>query len=397
LNIARSGDNVFSKGNKKMNEKWVICLGAGDSQVSLIRNAQLLGYRVIAIDRNPKAPGFKYADKSLIESTHNSSGIISKISGKKWYGSLARCTGDALFTAADIAMMFNLPGLNHELASIATSKSAMRKFSRENNIKVPHGIRVSSCEDFRVQEFDNQIIIKPDFTVIGKKSIAKVDSSDFVKVNNAIESALLASGNEYVEVEDFIEGYDCSYLAWIENGISTTLITWDELIGFDESFNLFQFGVSTPSISVAINQSKKIEKVIENFSKLIPDVCTLVAFSFRVDAQGVPWLIEVHADMTGDLILDELAPAATGCNFLLEITKLFIKGESSLDFNLNNDFITKPAALLYKSKVDNGVNDLVLSEDDIFLLHDKINSSIKGTVLEQKRFLDQGERLLKKY
>jgi len=132
---------------------------------------------------------------------------------------------------------------------------------------------------------------------------------------------------------------------------------------------------------------------IENFSKLFPDVCTLVAFSFRVDAQGVPWLIEVHADMTGDLILDELAPAATGCNFLLEITKLFIKGESSQDLNLNNDFITKPAALLYKSKADNGVNDLVLSEDDIFLLHDKINSLIKGTVLEQKRFLDQEERL----
>jgi len=377
-----------------MSDRWVICLGAGRSQISLIKNAQLLGCSVLAIDKNSKAPGFDFADESMVESTHNSNNIIEGIKGREFCGLLARCTGGALFTAANIVKEYKIPGVSYDLANIATSKSALHKFSLDNNIRVPHGVKVSSGKEFNVNEFSDQIIVKPDFTIIGKKSITKVKSFNKHEVNNAIELALLSSsGNKFVEIEDFIEGYDCSYLSWMENGVSSILLTWDELIGFDESFNLFQFGVSTPSISVAIKQSKKIEKVIENFSKLFPDVCTLVAFSFRVDAQGVPWLIEVHADMTGDLILDELAPAATGCNFLLEITKLFIKGESSQDLNLNNDFITKPAALLYKSKADNGVNDLVLSEDDIFLLHDKINSLIKGTVLEQKRFLDQEERL----
>ena len=148
-----------------------------------------------------------------------------------------------------------------------------------------------------------------------------------------------------------------------------------------------------PSISLTTNQSKKIEKVIDKFAKLFPDVRTLLSFSFRVDSRGIPWLIEVHADMTGDLILDKLALISTGCDFLLEITKLFIKGESSLDFNLNNDFTTKPTALLYKNKIDNDANDLVFSADDIFLLHDKINSLIKDAILEQKRFLDQEQKL----
>jgi len=118
-----------------------------------------------------------------------------------------------------------------------------------------------------------------------------------------------------------------------------------------------------------------------------------VAFSFRVDAQGIPWLIEVHADMTGDLILDELAPAATGCNFLLEITKLFINDRSSLDCTLRDSFALKPTALLYKNKIDNSANDLMLSSDDIFSLHNEINNVIEDTILEQKRFLDQEERL----
>lgn len=376
-----------------MNNKWIICLGAGDSQLSLIKNAQFLGYKVLAIDKNSRALGFNLADESIVESTHNSDNIIDKIKGRKWHGLLARCTGRALFTAANIVKEFKVLGVNYDLANIATSKSALRKFSLDNNIKVPYGIKVSSVKDFNENEFTNKIIVKPDFTIIGKDSIAKVKTSDRSKVNNSIELALLSSGNEFVEIEDFIEGYDCSYLSWIENGSSSILLTWDELIGFDEDFNLFQFGVSMPSISLTTNQSKKIEKVIDKFAKLFPDVRTLLSFSFRVDSRGIPWLIEVHADMTGDLILDKLALISTGCDFLLEITKLFIKGESSLDFNLNNDFITKPAALLYKSKADNGVNDLVLSEDDIFLLHDKINSLIKGTVLEQKRFLDREKRL----
>ena len=291
-----------------MNNKWIICLGAGDSQVSLIKNAQFLGYKVLAIDKNPRAPGFDLADESIVESTHNSDNIIFKIKERKWHGLLARCTGNALFTAANIVKEFKVLGVNHDLANIATSKSALRELSLNNNIKVPYGIKVSSVKEFNANEFSNQIIVKPDFTIIGKKSITKAMSLNKQEVNNAIELALLSSGNEFVEIEDFIEGYDCSYLSWIEKGISSTLLTWDELIGFDEDFNLFQFGVSMPSISLTTKHSKEIEKVIVKFAKLFQDVSTLVAFSFRVDAQGVPWLIEVHADMTGDLILDELAP-----------------------------------------------------------------------------------------
>jgi hypothetical protein len=373
-------------------EKWVVCLGAGNSQISLIKNAQLLGYNVIAIDRNPKSPGFDFADEAMIESTHNSDNIIEKIKGIELCGLLARSTGGALFTAAMIVKEYKIPGVSYDLTQIATSKSALQKFSLDNNIRMPYGVKVSSVKDFNELKFIDKIIVKPDFTIVGKKSITKVSSSNEYEVNNAIESALLSSGNKFAVIEDFIEGYDCSYLCWIESGASSTLLSWDELIGFDENSNLFQFGVSMPSISKTINHSNKIEKIIIAFAKLFPDVCTLLSFSFRVDNKGTPWLIEVHADMTGDLILDKLAPIATSCDVLLEITKLFIKGESSLDFNLNNDLTTKPTALLYKSRMDNGVNDLVFSEDDIFALHNEINSLIKDANLEQKQFLDQKER-----
>ena len=122
-----------------MNEKWVACLGAGESQISLIKNSQLLGYKVLAIDRNPKAPGFAFSDESLVQSTHDSDKIIEEIKDINLSGLLARSTGGALFTAASIVKKYKIPGVNHDLAIIATSKSALYEFALDNNIRVPHG------------------------------------------------------------------------------------------------------------------------------------------------------------------------------------------------------------------------------------------------------------------
>ena len=46
-----------------MKKRWVVCLGAGESQVSLIKNIRSIGYSVLAIDRNPDSSGFKYANE----------------------------------------------------------------------------------------------------------------------------------------------------------------------------------------------------------------------------------------------------------------------------------------------------------------------------------------------
>jgi hypothetical protein len=376
---------------KDTHDKWVICLGAGDSQVSLITNAQSLGYKVLAIDRNPDAKGFKFSDDILIESTHNSKEILSKISQEKWHGLLSRCTGNALFTAADITKTFGLYGVTHDLAEIGASKSALREFCFKNDIRAPYGLKIKDSKEFNSKNFTDQIIIKPDFTLVGKKSITKLNLSNKVDVKNAIESALSASGNNYVEAEDFIEGYDCSFLSWIEDGSSSILFGWDELIGFDKCNNLFQHGISMPSISSIDNKKlKKIEETLNHFATFFLNTKTLIAFSFRVDSDGSPWLIEVHADLTGDLILDKLVPASIGNDILLDITKLFIQNESDIDLILENCAVQKPTAVLFnKNYNNNGVK--IINENNLFDLHHKINKEELGIVLEQKYFLDKEE------
>lgn len=370
-----------------MKERWIICLGAGESQVSLIRNAQFIGYHVLAIDRNPKAPGFEYANEIMLESTYHTEKIIEKLEKREWFGLVARCTGEALFTVAKINETFKLPGINYDLVNIATSKSTMREFASKNGIRMPHGVKVATSKEFNNTGFGKDIIVKPDFTVVGKKSIQKVDSYDCKKVYKSIDLALLDTGNGIVEIEEFIEGYDCTYLAWLEYGKPTTILTWDELINFDESGYLNSFGISTPSISLSLNQSTKLQKVVDKFSALFPDVRALVALSFRIDAEGEAWLIEVHADITGDLILDKLAPAATGCDYLLEITKLIINGKINSDFSVRCMDSIKPTALLYKNDDYALYDDTALTADDMCILHKNIKNYLAGTSLVQQRLV----------
>ena len=372
-----------------MKECWVICLGAGKSQVSMIRNAQSLGYYVLAIDQNSDSLGFKYADEIIVESTYNAEKILEEIDKRDkrgWIGLVARCTGQALFTAATIVKILQVPGISRMLADIATSKSALREFATRNGIKMPYGIKVTARKEYNKTGFGNNIVVKPDFTVVGKKSIRKVESFDYEKVGESIDLALFDSGNGIVEVEEFIEGYDCTYLAWLEYGEFTTILTWDELINFDESGCLYSIGISTPSISLTLNQFLKLKEVINKFAQLFPDIRTLVAFSFRVDAEGEPWLIEVHADITGDLILDKLAPASTGCNFLLEITKLLIDGKMNSGFRMKCMDLIKPTALIYGDVHDQN-DETILNAQDVCMLHTKISDYLDGIVLEQQRVI----------
>ena len=61
------------------NKCAVICLAAGKSQVSIILKAKSLGYAVVAIDQNRKAPGFSYADFKIYQSTYDGDTIIKEL------------------------------------------------------------------------------------------------------------------------------------------------------------------------------------------------------------------------------------------------------------------------------------------------------------------------------
>ena len=53
----------------------LLVLGAGPAQLGLLAAAYKRDLHVIAVDRNPDAPGFRYADRRAIISTEDEFGI----------------------------------------------------------------------------------------------------------------------------------------------------------------------------------------------------------------------------------------------------------------------------------------------------------------------------------
>ena len=55
--------------------KRLLVLGAGPAQLGVLRAARDRGLFVIALDRDPAAPGFEYADRRAVVSTEDEPAI----------------------------------------------------------------------------------------------------------------------------------------------------------------------------------------------------------------------------------------------------------------------------------------------------------------------------------
>jgi hypothetical protein len=295
-----------------MNNKVLIILGAGKAQIPIIETAKKLDYFVIAIDRNQESRGFKIVDKKIIISTYDSKTVVDeliKLKDKynyKYIGVIARTSGPALYTAAAISETFGLPGLMAEIVPLATEKSTFRNFCREKDIPVPKGEKVE-LSNFIETKCDFPVIVKPDLPIIGKEAVKLITDRD--KLDQAVQLASDASYNGVVEIEEFIEGFDIGCLFIINRNTSSIIAYWDEMVGIKKNGEIIGCGVSVPSVIKGTTIENKVKIIVEKFTKsLSSDVEAILILAFRIDLNGDPNIIELHADLGGDLIAEDLFP-----------------------------------------------------------------------------------------
>ncbi len=289
----------------------VINLGAGPSQISLIKKAREMGFTVVSVDRDKEASGFRHSDINLNLSTHDADGVIRELEkiSEEYYlcGVLARTTGQALYTASCISRIFSLSGINDTIARISTEKSSMREFLKSHNFAVPVG-RKMSPNDLGKLDIPLPVIVKPDFTMMGKKDIYLV--TDKHSLDRCVIAAGGSSQNKCAEIERYIEGIDVSCMFFANKGDAKIIAFWDELVAVMNDGTISGLGISTPSVTYGTVAEENMKKIVHEFASLFPEVAAILVLSFRIDFQGSPHVIELHADLTGDLILDILLPAS---------------------------------------------------------------------------------------
>lgn len=353
--------------------KTIICLGAGISQLPLIQAAKHRGCNVVAIDRDSKAPGFSLADKRIIESTYDVERVLNSLHSldkrHHFCGLVARTSGPALKTAAAIAEEFNLPGLSREIVPLATEKSKLREFCESHGILMPKGQKISQLKELD-PNFPMPLIVKPDLPLIGKKNVRVVwKSSD---LESAVQSAIQSSGNGFAEVEEYIDGFDVGCLFHANKGAFTIKAFWDELVGVRQNGNILGLGVSVPSVIAGSSVEPKIRFIVESFASFFTNINALLILALRIDLEGNVYVIELHADLGGDLIAEELLPLADSSFNYFEycISVALNDGSKSMEPMFS------PSAILYTSDCLKGKASfdkfIALKHNGLGLLHQTI-------------------------
>jgi len=365
-----------SSGRDSRGKPAIISIGAGNSQLPLIVTAKKMGWAVLAVDREQDAPGFLYADVRINTSTHDTQSILLEL-GKlannyKFRGVVARTTAtEALLTAVAISKDFGLPGLNKELVEISTTKSKLRRFCGLFNIPMPTGTDVSDLKE--LEHLDYPSIVKPDRTLVGKAEIYLCKNRQ--QLTTRFEDTLRLSANKRMEIQHFIDGIDATCLCWAHKGVPRALAWWDELVGVDTENRVVGIGVSAPSVIADTHVAKKAEAIIRQLTSYFPDVSALLLVSFRVTMEGAPYVIEIHADLGGDLIADVLLPNANTEFDFFELAIKVATGNTELLSLI--DF--RPATLYYQRYSPDTFEDYYVSlgqtvRDNLNQIHEVVGS-----------------------
>jgi len=196
----------------------LLVLGAGPAQLGLLAAARQRGLYVIALDRDPAAPGFRYADRRAIVSVEDEPGVERLAVAERAAGLIAPGIDWPVGIAARVADRLGLPHpLSPEAAVLATSKLRQRERFAEAGIPQPESVPCRSADDARAaaERLGYPCVVKaPDRQ--GQRGLSVIASPE--ELDGAAAQALEASRSGAILVEELIDGREVTVNAFSLDG-----------------------------------------------------------------------------------------------------------------------------------------------------------------------------------
>ena len=290
-------------------------LAAGLLQIDVIEKAKSMGYYVLAVDGNPKAPGFNVADKAICADIVNEETMLKIARDEHVDGVIHPCSEVSMAVMGRINDELGLSGISREQAICATNKHLMRKAFEKGNASSPKSILAQDAEDAwsRLQnEFDTDAILKPSRNS-GSRGIAKVsrnmDKGDFIR---AYDEALSESRDHSVLIEQFIEGpeFSIEMIVW-QGEIHVLTVTDKKTTGAP---HFVELGHNQPSCFSATDVETLKAAAVAGVRALGVNNCACHAEAKLMN--GKAYLMEVGARLGGDFISTELTHLSTGVDMV---------------------------------------------------------------------------------
>jgi biotin carboxylase len=215
--------------SERVQGKRLLVLGAGPAQLGLLASARARELHVIAVDREPSAPGFRYADRRAIVSTEDESSVERLAAAERIEGLIAPGIDWPVAIAARVAERLALPHpISPETAMLSTSKLRQRERFADAGVPQPayevcSGAREAAAAARRI---GFPCVIKaPDRQ--GQRGLTLVGSSE--EVEDAVRIALDASRSATLLVEELVPGREVTVNAFSVDGHFYPLTVTDRL------------------------------------------------------------------------------------------------------------------------------------------------------------------------
>ena len=295
--------------------KKIMVLAAGLLQIDVIEKAKSMGYYVLAVDGNPKAPGFNVADKAICADIVNEETMLKIARDEHVDGVIHPCSEVSMAVMGRINDELGLSGISREQAICATNKHLMRKAFEKGNAPSPKSILAQDAEDAwsRLQnELDTDAILKPSRNS-GSRGIAKVsrdmDKGDFIR---AYDESLSESRDHSVLIEQFIEGpeFSIEMIVW-QGDIHVLTVTDKKTTGAP---HFVELGHNQPSCFSATDVETLKAAAVAGVKALGVNNCACHAEAKLMN--GKAYLMEVGARLGGDFISTELTHLSTGIDMV---------------------------------------------------------------------------------
>ncbi len=279
--------------------KRLLVLGAGPAQLGLLAAARERGLFVIALDRDPAAPGFRYADRRAIISTEDEPRIGQLAEAERIDGVISPGIDWPVAIGARVA---EKQGLSHPIsgavASLATSKLRQRERLGEAGVPQPRWQIVT--EPNETAEVPS-VVKAPDRQ--GQKGLSLVKEAG--ELRNALENAIAESRSGAAIVEELVEGPEVTVNAFSVGGRFVPLTVTDRLTADPPAFGV-ALAHAWPSQAAGAESARVAEAAAEALG--ITDGPTYT--QLRIGPDG-PQVIELAARLGGGHDA-ELVKAALG-------------------------------------------------------------------------------------
>lgn len=303
-------------------------LGGGFLQNYVIKKAKSLGYRVLVLDGNPSAVGFKEADEYEVINIVDEEACLKYARKHNIDGVLTAATDFSVLSMSRVSEEMGLPGIKYSAAKRIKNKAAVRKCLFEANADdTGYSYEIDSVDAM------SQIMPRIHFPIMmkpcdgsGSRGASRVDNAD--DFERACLYAMNGSMTHRAVAEPFVVGQEYGVESFVDNGVIHVLGIMRKDMTKPPYYA--ELGHSIPS-GLPPDIEEKVISCVESSLIALDVNHGSVNMDLIIGTGNDIHIVDVGARMGGNLIGSHIIPIGTGIDYMENMIRAAV-GDST-DFN----------------------------------------------------------------